>query len=290
MIILRIQRNCGQGNQMYMYSRAYALARKTNQKIIIYSESDLWTFKDRPYILDKFKLDKDYIKKVIRIDKIKIRFLAKIIRKILTFYYTHYPNCYNYEEEPGKDRVYNEIDNLNYKNYYLHGFFESYKYFSDYREELISQFEPNFKIDEETLDVFNKIKTCNSVALHIRRGDFVELGRSISTNYYKKMISKIEKRIESPIFYLATTDKNVIDEFSNYNNVKIIDTQNSNKDITDWLCLKYCKYHMITTSTYSWWAAYLSNDADKIVFHPSFEEYEKFENKHNKQEYNDFYF
>lgn len=288
MILLEIIDGAGQGNQMFMYSRAYALARRTNQKMLIIFSTQKEKIENRPFVLDKFNIDEKYIHRIIRLDKHN-RILRTFILKTYRFLYKKILKSYIFIEEDQKHREYVPIQIKNCKNYCLYGYFESYKYSEKYRKDLIKQFEPNYEIDASTKKLLQEIKNSNSVALHIRRGDFILEGKDAGTEYYKRQMEKVKQEIENPTFYLATIDRQIIEEFKKYDNVKIIDTIGENKDINDWLCLKECKYHIIANSTYSWWAAYLSNDKDKKVYIPTEEEYEQFEKRDCSKEYENFY-
>lgn len=286
MIIGEILANSGQGNQMFQYLFAYAKAKKMGKKLIIMTTD---VTDDRPYCLNKFNLDKNVLIKVIKVPRFKNKkiqiFYGKIVRKLLKIRYNH-----DYIIE--NDNCHRKYTNYNLeknRNYYISGYFESYKYFDDYKKEIINQFEPIYEIDENTKKTFEDIKKCNSVSLHIRRGDFENVGRTININYFKEQMEKMRKKVENPIFYLATQDEKVIEEFKNFADVRVINCKGQNKDLNDWLCLKYCHHHIITNSTYSWWAAYLSDYKDKIVSVMSKEQYNSIENPTNPNEYEDFY-
>ena len=288
MIVLELVDGAGQGNQMFMYSRAYALARETGQKMIILFNTERARINTRPYVLDKFNIDKKYIKKIVRLDKYN-DVVRKIIIRCYRLFYKRIVGFYTFMESRKEQRVFRDVESYDYKNYYLYGNFESYKYFDKYRDEIVKQFSINYKLDDNTKEFIKGIKKCNSVSLHIRMGDFVSIGRDVSIDYYKKQMEKVKHQIENPIFYLATTDNKIIDEFKKYENIRIVDTTGENKDINDWLCLKECKHHIITDSTYSWWAAYLSDSKDKKVFSATLEEYSGFQ-KHNCDiEYYDYF-
>lgn len=288
MILLEMINGAGQGNQMFMFARAYALARKSNQKILIIFSTKKEKIESRPFILDKFKIDKRYIYKIIRLDKYN-QIIRVLILKFYRFLYKKILKSNVCIEEQQKHRNYIKEEKYKYHNYYLCGYFESYKYFNKYREDLIKQFEPNYQISSSTKKILNEIRNSNSVALHIRRGDFVLEGKDAGTEYYKKQMKIVENEIENPIFYLATIDNKIIEEFKKYNNVRIINTMEENKDINDWLCLKECKHHIIANSTYSWWAAYLSNNKNKKVYMPTDKEYKQFEKRECLNEYENFY-
>ena len=51
------------------------------------------------------------------------------------------------------------------------------------------------------------IENETSVSVHIRRGDFLNVGRNISeSTYYKKAIEYIKNKIENPFFILFSDD------------------------------------------------------------------------------------
>lgn len=288
MILLELLGGAGQGNQLFMFSRAYALAKETNQKITILFCTSKERIKNRPYILDKFNIDKDCISHVIKLGN-KNKIIRSLIVRWYRILYKNVLKANSFIEEEQKHRIFVPMNNLNSKHYYLYGYFESFKYSEKYRDDLIKQFTPNYELNETTKQLLNEIKSCNSIALHIRRGDFVLEGKDAGTEYYKKQMDKARKEIENPVFYLATIDDKIIEEFRKYKDVRIIDTTGDNKDINDWLCLKECKHHIIANSTYSWWAAYLSDYENKKIYMPTLEEYESFEKRDFKREYNDFY-
>lgn len=286
MIIVEILANSGQGNQMFQYLFAYAKAKKMNKKLIIITTD---VTDERPYCLNKFSLDKNVLIRTIKIPRFKHKkvqiIYGKIVRKLVKIRYNHdyiieKDNCH---------RKYTNYDLEKNKNYYISGYFESYKYFDNYKKDVIKQFEPIYEIDENTKKTFEEIKNCNSISLHIRRGDFEGVGRTINIDYFKEQMEKMRKKVENPIFYLATQDEKVIEEFKNCDDVRVINCKGENKDLNDWLCLKYCHHHIITNSTYSWWAAYLSDYKDKIVSIMSKEQYNAIENPTNPNEYEDFY-
>jgi len=286
MIIVDIIGNSGQGNQMFQYLFAYAIAKKMNKKLMIITTD---VTDERPYCLDKFNLDENILIKTVRIPRFKSkkiqRFYSRVVKKLIKMKYK--TECIM--EEDKCHRKYTKYNFDNDKNYYIYGYFESYKYFDKYKEDVIKQFEPTYRINEKTKKFFEQIKSENSVSLHIRRGDFEAVGRTINLDYYKEQMNKMRKKLDNPTFYLATTDERVVEEFKNDEDVILIDTKGENKDLNDWLCLKYCHHHIITNSTYSWWAAYLSDNKDKIVSVMTKEQYNSIENPINENEYYDFY-
>lgn len=286
MIVLRVLHGAGQGNQMFMYATAYALAKKTNQKIFIYIETDYKRAKERPYILDQFKLDTHLIKKVVHMEKIKNIFLYKMINKMWGLYFKLLPNHYKIMEQDGESRTFKNIP-LTYKNYILNGCFECSRYFDAYRDDLKKQFQFQFSVSDLTKQTFKEIENANSVALHIRVGDFLEEGRSFNMGYYIEQMEKIKIKNPDCVFYVACQEKKIIKQLESYGTICVINTQEKNKDMTDWNCLRLCKHHILTNSTYSWWAAYLSSRFDLLI--PPKDLYLSCQNSENEEAYNNFF-
>lgn len=292
MIYLAIEKYAGLGNQFFQYAHAYALAKKYNQKITIVSYLG-YADSRREYFLNLFNLDRKIVKKVIRVDSWNIfkgmKFKNadrpnRVTRRYIERYFqTKIKSGKAIERKVGMDFSREYIpDEVMYqdKNYYVDGFYESYKYFNDYAAEIRNQFKvkeiPNDECVRETLTNINQ--DC-SVAVHIRMGDFVECNRFFSLDYYIKAIEYVRKQLNNPTFFILSQDDEVIKHFTNYSdNVKIINFNCKNKDIMEWYALSQCKHHIITNSTYSWWAAYISDYSGKRVFVPDSDLYLEKEN------------
>jgi len=59
----------------------------------------------------------------------------------------------------------------------------------------------------------NGMKNINSVAVHIRRGDFVEIGRDVDIEYYDKAISMIRNKTGDAVFYSFFDDAHFCKEY-----------------------------------------------------------------------------
>ena len=143
------------------------------------------------------------------------------------------------------------------------------------------------RMSSQTKAWIEKIETCNnSVALHIRQGDFKSLNRCLPFSYYEKAIKFFENLYEDCCFFLITEDKEVRSHFVNNKNVVLVEiSDDENIDIMEWLCLGACKHYIISNSTFSWWGAYLADDKEKKVVIPSREIYAQVEKKGNYEDF-----
>ena len=81
------------------------------------------------------------------------------------------------------------------QNTYFDGFWQSEKYFKEYREELINMLVPNKTYTLEVSKVMKEVPEKESVALHVRRGDYVGLGWQLPMNYYDLALKKMNEEI-----------------------------------------------------------------------------------------------
>jgi hypothetical protein len=120
----------------------------------------------------------------------------------------------------------------------LSGYLQSPKYWAGYETEIRHYLTP---------------KGCNpgsrdAVGIHYRRGDYVG-----NPNYVQLWDSYYLPAFEH-INYIAKVCRSDSSVF-----IKDYHGQTCGTELQDFIALAECKEHIISNSTYSWWAAYLSN-------------------------------
>lgn len=264
--IFIIRFNGGLGNQMFQWAFARAIEKKTG----ISAYMDMTFFEKRyarPYELDIFKAEVN--KAPGFLSKIKANIIWQFRKK---FKNKKFLGMYIYEE-PHFEFDENMF-NLN-SSTYIHGFFQSEKYFKDIEDELRKDFEFKFAPDKENQVIIDKISSSNSISLHIRRGDYVQKKRYqqmyaiCSLDYYKKGIEYIAKYIENPTIFIFSDDIEWVRE-----NLKLpyecvfVDNNSGSKNYEDLRLMSLCKHNIIANSSFSWWGAWLNKNSDKIVIAP----------------------
>jgi hypothetical protein len=103
----------------------------------------------------------------------------------------------------------------------------------------------------------------NSVAIHVRRGDYVghPYFQQLQPEYYLHAIRKYFKD-KNYVFYICSDDPGYCKEVFPGDNFII----ESRTEIEDLRILAGCRYHILSNSTFSWWGAYLSESS--IVIRP----------------------
>lgn len=156
------------------------------------------------------------------------------------------------------------------ENIVYEGYFQNEKYFKQYRNDLLKEFTPKKRLDKTNTDMLNKINSTTSVSVHIRRTDYVDLNIDTDLEYYKRAIKYITEKIKNPCFFFFSDDMDYVKK--NFTEINFpydyVDFNTGNDCYKDLFLMKNCKHNIIPNSTFSWWAAWLNENPDKIVVCP----------------------
>ena len=116
-----------------------------------------------------------------------------------------------------------------------------------------------------------KIRNSNSVSVHIRRGDYEKLGICLDISYYKKALKLLNSKYDNLIYFVFSDNveyaKHLFEEIDGI--FVYIKKLSSDSTLDDFFLMKECKHNIIANSSYSWWAAWLNENPNKIVIHPN---------------------
>lgn len=166
----------------------------------------------------------------------------------------------------------------------LVGYYQSPLYFDRYKHMICKL----INLEQKRLIVKNKVKidfdNISTISLHFRLGDYKNLQDFhpiLSEKYYSNSISlildelscnKIYKQIQ--IIYFCE-EEDIEDVEKTIKNLKelfpSIKFNRGNPILEDWeqmLLMSLCNHNVIANSTFSWWAAYLNNNKEKLVCYP----------------------
>jgi hypothetical protein len=139
-----------------------------------------------------------------------------------------------------------------------------------FHTEIYSELKKEIKVKESYytksfLDTKRLITHCNSVSVHIRRGDY--LGKKnhlvVSIEYYIKAIQLLKCLRSDCVFFVFSDDITWCKEQfpSTFQFVEM-------ECYLELELMSLCKHNIIANSTFSWWGAYLNENTDKIVVAP----------------------
>jgi hypothetical protein len=158
------------------------------------------------------------------------------------------------------------------------GYYQSYRYFDEIKDELKTKY---FAPSEDTITcMIGKAaigygKDC--AALHIRRGDYLKFPHHpvLPMDYYRKAINLIPEAKRILVF---SNDPHWCQQNFNFDDrlevvpAIVMPHDGSVDDNWNWMngvdlfmMAKFCKWHIIANSSYSWWGAYLS-DSERVIY------------------------
>lgn len=272
MITVRIKG--GLGNQLFQYAIGYALAKESGQELR-FNPSFTSNMTPRGYKLSNLQVqysdvleDKGLAQKV-RI--LKNKYVNKACRLIKCGEIYKYKNGIYFLEKDESFRP--GVLKLRAENMYIDGYFQSEKYFEKYREELLEQIKPSYAPEGEYDEVLSEIKACNSVAIHVRRGDFGKdnnpLHYLLEDGYYRNALRLIEESVAKPVYFWFSDDIDWVKQnFGERENFNFVSLHTAHADIDEMMLMKNCRNIITANSTFSWWAAWLNEHEDALRIVP----------------------
>lgn len=266
----------GLGNQMFFYAFKLYLSENGIKAHLVWNEYFFTKQHNGVELFEVFNIQIDKLtkNKIFFLVKINKSLLPDISKRILGRIVKSKYFLVNKFKQTTPYSFDNVLVFTTKKNIYLDGFWQNYNYLDPVRDKVLKEF--NFKLPSNfpQNSLLKQIKNCNSVSIHIRRGDYLDpkfanLNVINSNEYYLKSISYIEEKVESPLFFIFTDDLDwarnefVSDDF-------VFVEGNVNKDAyLDMYLMSQCKHNIIANSTFSWWGAWLNTNPLKIVIAPN---------------------
>ncbi|HEY3658135.1 MAG TPA: alpha-1,2-fucosyltransferase [Steroidobacteraceae bacterium] len=156
---------------------------------------------------------------------------------------------------------------------YLVGYWQVYNIAERIAIDLKKEFSFREAPTGKNLEVLRLIQnTENSVSLHIRRGDYTlaaEGNIALPMEYYARAIAHIKGCVSKPTFFIFSDDIEFAKtKLGSEIAASFIDHNDSFSAHEDLRLMSSCRHHIIANSTFSWWGAWLSASANKMVFAP----------------------
>ncbi|GFI45495.1 O-antigen biosynthesis glycosyltransferase WbnK [Lachnospiraceae bacterium] len=169
---------------------------------------------------------------------------------------------------------------------YLTGYFQSEKYFKDIEQQVRQAFAFSDGIwqragagrKEKTEGYLLQIKNCESVSLHIRRGDYLEMasvyGGICTEEYYQKAVTLMEEELPGAKFFIFSNEPAWAKQWASRiygedGRFTVIEGTTEDKGYLDMLLMSRCRHHIIANSSFSWWGAWLNGSPGKKVIAPA---------------------
>lgn len=256
MIIIKLKG--GVGNQLFQYALGKSL-QKHYARLLVFDISGYPLDTLRQFELQALDLRVASEKELSLF--MKPSFTERIRRRLNLF--PAYPIV---KEQPDQEGSYaKHIFDFKSKGLYLNGYWQNPRYFESIQTELKTE------LNNIALPSMPESEV-NSVAIHIRRGDYIHgsvastVYAAVPMSYYQTAMDYFVSKLSSPIFYIFSDDLDWCQE--NFKQDNICFVKPSTAPLHDLLRMSRMKHQVIANSTFSWWAAWLNSYSAKIVIAP----------------------
>ena len=261
----------GLGNQLYIYAAARRLSYINNSELVLDHRSGFKFDKryNRKYQLDHFNIKFRKATPNERFEPFSLlrRYSIRKWNNNKIFYKSRYLMDMNNSFDP---RI------LNYKikkKVYMEGYWQDENYFKDIDHILREDLKIIPPLDQENIKFSKKISSYNSIAIHLRFFDNSNKNNinNVAISYYKKAIEKMENMSSDTHYFIFSDKPDQVGAISKIiNNKMTIIEHNKGEDnaYADFWLMSQCDHFIIANSTFSWWASWLNNSPNKVIFSP----------------------
>lgn len=253
----------GLGNQMFQYAAGRALAIRHGTELTL----DLRMF--RTYSLHQYSLSRFGIRAAAADERslrahgrAKLALVARLPVGTLRSCYLEHP----FGTHAAWDRV--------AANAYISGYFQGEFFFQEAASSIRDEFLPVAAPGPQNDAVTDLMADCESVALHVRRGDYVsdratfDIHGACSIDYYRAAVDALRRRLDRPRFFVFSNDFPWAREHLSLGDDAVFVDWNAGAPELDLHVMSRCRHHVIANSTFSWWGAWLGSHPGQVVVAP----------------------
>lgn len=158
---------------------------------------------------------------------------------------------------------------------YLLGYWQSEAYFGNAAEQIRSDFEFLPELGGANQIWAQRIVDRMAVSVHVRRGDYASDPQTNATHglcsppYYERAMAYVAARVSNAEFFIFSDDlawcrRTLVIRYPHH----FVDCNTGPASFEDMRLISLCRHHIIANSSFSWWGAWLSKHANKIVIAP----------------------
>lgn len=267
----------GLGNQFFQYAYGYQMSRRLDTGMVLDTSWFEHQNLREPDIL-RFNIQYESLEQVRNsnksVDLANITFINRCLR--IAGLKEYHLGGYHYLKE-SRYRYDSFYEKYSKDNTYIDGYWQCPRYFDGVRSALLTLFDTD-TLSSGVRELGYKLSSENSIAVHVRRGDYPKKKQmisrllAISDEYYADAIKYIMKYAgHDPKFYVFSNDmEDAKSMLAPYIQGMICETGLKTNAIDEWYLMKCCRNLIIGNSTFSWWAAYLNENPDSIICAPNY--------------------
>lgn len=153
------------------------------------------------------------------------------------------------------------------KNIYLDGYFQNSKFLFPVQDEIRAYILERLENELRKFRGLQQFSTVNTAIIHIRRGDYLGLGKALDGEYFLCAMQYFRKNLGVRRFLVFSDDEVWCNEFvKDIQDVQLVETRNLHPIVIIALMSKFPN-KILSNSTFSWWAHFMGGK-DQILVIP----------------------
>lgn len=160
-------------------------------------------------------------------------------------------------------------------NVYMEGYWQSERYFADISSIIRREFACKAPLAGANLELAEMITGCNSVSIHVRRGDYVtskaasEYHGVCSLDYYRSCIDELAQAVPGLRLFVFSDEPGWAREQLKTGFPTTVVSHNGPEGAhEDLRLMSLCRHNINANSSFSWWGSWLNVNPEKMVFAP----------------------
>ena len=274
------------GNQLFQYAIAKYLQKEYGGKIHLNQFDLIHRSGDRKkvsssafkYEMAEFELDND-----VKLEDVKMPWFAdlshpliRVAKKIAPKFLFSTMAKRGYLLWQRSDYI--QIPNLKCDSVFIHGYWQDIKYLEGIQKELSKKITPTATVPLKNKYLYDLAEKPGSVCISIRGGNYLNQGIKQSLfvcdrNYFIHSIRKMDEYVHNPTYIVFSDDLKWVKDYICLEK-EFPEKSFYFEDGTDTVSEKIrlmsrCENFIISNSSFSWWAQYLSVRKEKKVIAPN---------------------
>jgi hypothetical protein len=259
---IEVEISGGIGNQLFQFAAALTLAQHLNAEIIL----DVSWYERKRQSVDKRHIELDKFLDLSKIRRVKSKSHPKIQSVI--------EMAKNYKVINDAKTDLDTFHSLSTRRHIrMRGYWQSEAYFTPVVHFLRSSYSKHLLMSTLANEIANEIRSSVSLGIHVRRGDYITNRKTNSFHgvcgeeYFTNATGMILRSTKIDKIYIFSDDIQWCRENLDFDVPSVL-VESRVSDTEQLKLLSLCNHHVISNSSFSWWAAWFGYSEEQVVIYP----------------------
>lgn len=255
----------GLGNQLFCYSAGYYLSQKNKSELELRISPELNSIHRDPTLLSTLNLPGKF-KQITKHPAREILQASLLYKFLYRFFFEINFRRRVIYKSLGYDLKLEQVTS----SIYLQGYFQTWKYAQHSKELILNALKSNIKLSDYGISLLKEVTSERSFIVHIRLGDYKKDENSyfgiLSPKYYENILMKHNYSGLKVFIFTDDIDLAQREYASSFpSNAVWVDKEYKLTTLETLYIMLHGSSFAIANSTFSWWAAFLSEKVELVV-------------------------